>query len=56
MQIENQKVDLNKPQWDQNTYVGRLKYFFVTTNTLNILKTNRELEEAKRIVDEYRLV
>uniref|UniRef100_A0A1B6EGL8 Sidoreflexin n=1 Tax=Clastoptera arizonana TaxID=38151 RepID=A0A1B6EGL8_9HEMI len=48
------KVNLDEPRWDQNTYVGRVKYFFTTTNPLNILATPKQLEEAKRIVKAYK--
>lgn len=48
------QVNLDKPRWDQNTYWGRARYFFNTTNPINLLATPAQLDEAKRIVDHYK--
>uniref|UniRef100_A0A1B6HAF3 Sidoreflexin n=1 Tax=Homalodisca liturata TaxID=320908 RepID=A0A1B6HAF3_9HEMI len=48
------KIDIDKPRWDQSTYWGRAKYFFTTTNPLNIFCSSTELDRAKDIVDRYR--
>jgi len=45
---------LDKPRYDQSTFEGRAKYFFITTNPLNVLASDSELERAKKIVDDYR--
>ncbi|VDP89284.1 unnamed protein product, partial [Echinostoma caproni] len=42
-------------RYDQSTYAGRAKHFFITTNPLNVLKTSAELDAAKSIVQKYRL-
>ncbi|XP_063896145.1 sideroflexin-1-3-like [Helicoverpa armigera] len=47
-------IDLDKPRWDQNTYWGRVKHFILLTNPLNVFTSEAKLDEAKRVVSEYR--
>ena len=48
------RIDIENPRYDQNTYAGRAKHFFITTNPLNVLKSDAELQKAKVIVNSYR--
>lgn len=48
------RVNIDEPRWDQTAYWGRAKYFFTTTNPLNIFCSSSELDKAKVIVDKYR--
>jgi tricarboxylate carrier len=50
----NKKIDIESPRYDQNTFEGRAKHFFITTNPLNVLATDEELNTAKDIVEAYR--
>ncbi|XP_021002798.1 sideroflexin-1 isoform X2 [Parasteatoda tepidariorum] len=47
-------ININEPRWDQNTYWGRAKHFFTTTNPCNLLYSSSELDKAKEIVTKYR--
>jgi tricarboxylate carrier len=50
----NKKIDIESPRYDQNTFEGRAKHFFITTNPLNVLATDEQLNKAKDIVEAYR--
>jgi len=54
MSLLQPKFSLTKPRFDQTTYWGRAKHFFVTTNPLNILATQEQLEEAKELLDNFK--
>lgn len=47
-------IDLTKPKFDQSTYLNRAKHFFLLTNPLNLLASSKELDNAKRIIQEYK--
>lgn len=48
------RIDLDSPIWDQNTFMGRLKYFaWVTDPRLSMCSTSRLLE-AKNLLHMYR--
>lgn len=51
---KSERVDIDEPQWDQNTYMGRAKHFFVVTNPLNLFCSRKELDKAKEVVTKYR--
>jgi tricarboxylate carrier len=47
-------VNIDEPRFDQSTYGGRAKHFFITTNPLNLFVSGQALDDAKDIVERYR--
>ena len=50
-----ERIHLDEPRYDQSTYMGRAKHFFITTNPLNIFATSSQLAKAQELVTKYRL-
>ena len=48
------KINLDSPRYDQSTYWGRAKHFFLTTNPLNLLASPAQMEAAKETVEKYK--
>lgn len=48
------RINLDSPRYDQTTFEGRARHFFITTNPLNVLASDEELDRAKAIVEAYR--
>lgn len=48
------RVNIDEPKYDQNSYLGRARHFFLLTNPLNVLATASKLDEARQIVLKYR--
>lgn len=51
---KNRPIDIEKPKWDQGSYLGRARHFFTVTNPLNVFSTSEQLAEASDIVHKYR--
>ncbi|XP_052833716.1 sideroflexin-2 isoform X1 [Octopus bimaculoides] len=49
------RIDLDKPLWNQDTFYGRLKYFAWVTNPSTCLTPTSKLFEARDLVNKYRL-
>lgn len=52
--LVNGRINLDKPRYSQDTYMGRAKHFFQTTNPLNIFASNSQLQTAATLVKQYR--
>jgi len=51
---EAARINLDAPRYDQSTYEGRAKHFFIVTNPLNLFCSSSQLDEAKQLVQQYR--
>ena len=47
-------INLDVPRYDQNTFSGRAKHFFVITNPLNVFASGKDLDWAKETLSKYR--
>lgn len=51
---DGQRIDIEKPYWDQDTYRGRALHFLTVTNPLNLFVSSQQLETARQVVTKYR--
>ena len=51
---ERLQVDIDKPRWDQSTFVGRLKHFATITDMRKLFASEKKLDKAKELVNQYR--
>ncbi|XP_029466107.1 sideroflexin-3 isoform X3 [Rhinatrema bivittatum] len=47
-------INIQEPRWDQSTFQGRAKHFFMVTDPRNVLLSAETLEGARRIIQNYR--
>ena len=47
-------VDVDRPQWDQAQFRGRMKRFLAITNPMLIFCTKDDLEKARVLVEKAR--
>ena len=52
--LEGGRINLDVARYDQTTFVGRAKHFFTVTDPRNILRTAKELDDAKEFLMKYR--
>lgn len=49
-------MDLEKPLFDQTTFIGRLKHFFWVTDPRTCVCSEDTLDNAKTLITEYRYI
>lgn len=49
------RINLDEPRYDQSNFYGRLQHFFGITDWRLCVKTDQELNEAKDLLQKYRL-
>lgn len=47
------RMDFDAPPWDQNTFIGRLKYYAWVTDPRLALLSDDKLNEAKELRELY---
>jgi len=48
------RIDIDKPRWDQTSFIGRLKHFAWITDFRNALVPSSQLHESKQLLQMYR--
>ncbi|XP_069756278.1 sideroflexin-2 isoform X4 [Narcine bancroftii] len=48
--VDLTKFNIDAPQWDQSTFMGRLKHFFKITDPRTVIVSNSNLDKAKDLV------
>ena len=54
--FQKPRIDLSKPRWSQETFIGRFKHFLQTTDPRNIFASEKELDAAKQLVQSYKYI
>lgn len=52
--VGTERIDLDKPIWDQNTFIGRLRYYTWVTDPRLSFHSKESLLEAKTLITQYR--
>lgn len=47
-------INIKEPRWDQGTFMGRAKHFFMITDPRTVLLSAETLDGARDIVESYR--
>lgn len=47
-------IDIDKPLWDQTTFIGRFRHFAFVTDPTTCLTSEEDLDKAKQLVQQYR--
>lgn len=50
-----ERLNIDAPLWDQNTFVGRFKHFLWVTDPRTCVVGEEQLLQAKDLVEQYRI-
>lgn len=50
------RIDIDKPLWDQRTFIGRFRHFAFVTDPRTCITSEADLDKAKILVEQYRYV
>ncbi|XP_026288551.1 sideroflexin-2 [Frankliniella occidentalis] len=53
--MSNERIKIDAPLWDQNTFIGRFKHFLFVTDPRSCIVPDDKLYEAKALVEQYRI-
>lgn len=54
IKVDTERIDVDKPLWDQTTFVGRFRHFAFITDPTTCLTPEEDLHKAKNLVELYR--
>lgn len=54
IKIDTERIDVDKPLWDQSTFTGRFRHFAFITDPTTCLTSEEDLHKAKKLVELYR--
>lgn len=52
--LTGNRIDLNSPRWEQESFMGRAKHFFSVTDPRNLFHSDKELDKCKDLLQAYR--
>lgn len=53
---QSDRIDVDKPLWDQSTFMGRFRHFAFITDPTSCMTSEEDLDKAKKLVEQYRFV
>lgn len=54
IKVDTERIDVDKPLWDQSTFAGRFQHFAFITDPTTCLTSEEDLHKAKKLVELYR--
>lgn len=54
IKVDSERIDVEKPLWDQSTFVGRFRHFAFVTDPTSCFASEEDLDKAKSLIEQYR--